>query len=92
MAAEGPPQQPPSAGGADVPVASLETVQELERRKRELTNDLQQVERQIYDLETAFLESSIGVGQALRGYTLSLTQSSSRKHTIKPGDLWASFF
>uniref|UniRef100_A0A061QM46 Chromatin modification-related protein EAF6 n=1 Tax=Tetraselmis sp. GSL018 TaxID=582737 RepID=A0A061QM46_9CHLO len=63
-----------------------QTSQEWDTKKKQLLKELENVEKQIYDLETTFLENSTGIGQALRGHPLSITNPHPRKTAVKPGD------
>jgi len=80
------PAAAPTAAVAADPAGSSHHVQEMVERKAKLTQELMGVEKQIFDLETKYLENSSGVGQALRGYALTLTPSTARRPAIKPAD------
>ncbi len=53
---------------------SSETVTELLNRKNQLENSLQQTEKQLYDLETAYLSNEHGGsnGSILKGFEVAL--------------------
>lgn len=58
---------------------------ELERRRLAQAQELRQVERQIYDLETKYLEQSSVYGNAVRGYEGFLGGAQhGRRVVIKP--------
>ena len=56
---------------------SSETVTELLNRKNQLENSLQQTEKQLYDLETAYLSNEHGGshGSILKGFEVALSQN-----------------
>jgi chromatin modification-related protein EAF6 len=59
---------------------------ELERRRLEVAQELGQVEKQIYDLETKYLEQSSAYGNAVRGYEgfLGGAQQGKKAQAIRP--------
>lgn len=54
-------------GGAGSAMASASALQELEHKKKRLTTQLKDVERQIFDLETRYLENCNPNANALTG-------------------------
>merc|ERR1711937_848483 len=72
------------AGGLSCPGAwglpwamSASEIQRLLQKKRKLELDLWQTEKQIYDLETSYLESTAAVGNVLKGWETMLGYRSS---------------
>lgn len=63
-------------------------LQATTQRRQKLAEELQTVEKQIYDLETRYLENSHPLGNALRGYEGLLTQSqaSTRRTLVRHED------
>lgn len=62
-------QLPPlDAAAAPVPEVSLSTLQQLEDKKKRLSHQLKDVEKQIFDLETRYLEACNPNANALTGY------------------------
>eukprot|EP00879_Flechtneria_rotunda_P003154 GHRR01003376.1.p3 GENE.GHRR01003376.1~~GHRR01003376.1.p3 ORF type:complete len:129 (+),score=35.14 GHRR01003376.1:221-607(+) len=60
---------------------SISALQQLEEKRARLTSQLQEVERQIYDLETRYLEGCNPHANALRGYESLRSQLGSSKPT-----------
>eukprot|EP00300_Choanocystis_sp_HF-7_P001601 c11286_g1_i1.p1 GENE.c11286_g1_i1~~c11286_g1_i1.p1 ORF type:complete len:134 (+),score=22.16 c11286_g1_i1:59-460(+) len=56
----------------------------LEKRKREIDEELEKMERQIYDLEGAYLEETQHVGNVLRGWESFLSSKPPLKPQKKP--------
>merc|ERR1712166_905135 len=56
---------------------SASEIQRLLQQKRKLELDLWQTEKQIYDLETSYLETTAAVGNVLRGWEAMLGYRSS---------------
>ncbi len=52
----------------------------IQKRKRELRNELSQIEKQIYDLETTYLEETKDIGSIFSGWDAYL---SSEKVKVK---------
>eukprot|EP00878_Enallax_costatus_P008496 GHUV01008881.1.p1 GENE.GHUV01008881.1~~GHUV01008881.1.p1 ORF type:complete len:115 (+),score=29.63 GHUV01008881.1:455-799(+) len=50
------------------PEVSLSALQQLEEKKKGISRQLKQVESQIYDLETRYLEGCNPAANALKGY------------------------
>lgn len=59
------------------------TIQNEERRLRE---ELARVEKQIYHLETSYLENTAQIGNLVRGWGEVSTSRSNQKRKIRPED------
>ncbi|KAK9804372.1 hypothetical protein WJX72_009735 [[Myrmecia] bisecta] len=68
--------------------ACVEALQAAESKQRTTIQELRNVERQIYDLESRYLETANPQGNALKGYEgfLTLSGTSGRRAQIKPED------
>jgi len=66
---------------------SSETVTELLNRKNQLENSLQQTEKQLYDLETAYLSNEHGGsnGSILKGCEVALSQNKTHAQVAAGG-------
>ena len=66
------------------------TLAALQQRKERLDEELKQVEKQVYDLETTYLNDSSQYGNVLKGFEgfLSQTKNTSQKkaRNFKPED------
>ncbi|MDA9097491.1 chromatin modification-related protein EAF6/MEAF6 [bacterium] len=66
------------------------TLSTLQQRKERLDEELEQVEKQVYDLETHYLNDSSQYGNVLKGFEgfLSQTKNTSQKkaRNFKPED------
>lgn len=67
-AAAAPGAAPIAAAAAAAPAVSVSTLHQLEQKKRHLSQQLKDVERQIFDLETRYLEGCNPNANALTGY------------------------
>lgn len=72
---------------ASVPEQLVGSVAELEQKRKEISAQLKDVERKIYDLETKYLEKSSQQGNALKGYeSLLLGKDANKRSQLKPED------
>ncbi|PRW50892.1 Chromatin modification-related MEAF6 [Chlorella sorokiniana] len=67
-----------AAGGGGGGSSEQVEVHQLERKRMQVADELRQVERQIYDLETNYFQVSSAMGNAIRGYEGFLGGSKTR--------------
>eukprot|EP00882_Tetradesmus_deserticola_P011096 GHRQ01011731.1.p4 GENE.GHRQ01011731.1~~GHRQ01011731.1.p4 ORF type:complete len:122 (+),score=49.38 GHRQ01011731.1:632-997(+) len=78
--------QPQAALHDPAPEVSLTALQQLEDKRKRLFNQLKDVERQIFDLETKYLEGCNPHANALQGYEGLHSQVGSKPSKAAPVD------